>query len=233
MRQTRPFAVSPLDLPQRSYTDAGEKADETSTLLELQKQRQREQRMRETAAQFTGEPLDEDQSDVEESSSSRSASATPRGEISRTETIIESTDEISLAEQLVAQQAVEEAAIQAEEESLALQQEAEEEARIAEDGARASKKNLEELKTMVAGASSPSGVGFAWFMARLDAALINHLTFKNYDLIPKPSWTQIAVTILIHLFALFMMFFWVFFYIAIAILLIAPYALIGYAIFGT
>ncbi len=176
--------ASPLQLPQRSYTQATEDEIEgiPSTVMAMQQQRQREERMKATAEQFAGAPT------------------TPT-----VETPAEEQEEAGTKRRRAAEAEQEEAPsagdYYAEQQKEAKKREAATEKRqsMAEERQQQYiKAKQQQLKTnwnfvtAALAATSFSVVGFVMLVGMYNAELINYFTFKNYNLIPKPEIPEVG-----------------------------------------
>jgi hypothetical protein len=141
--------------------------------------------MRETAAQFTGEPLEEGASSRNAVTENTSSDQTRRTQSAPTEEISSQTTEIQQLQQLEALRAIEEAQIQIAAEYAAIQGELDEEQ--TETDTRETKKQQSDANTAALLFSSPSLVSLVVLFFKENFKLINHIIFKRYDLAPEPS----------------------------------------------
>lgn len=192
--------VSPLELPMRSYTQPTEEIEGLpSTMAKLEAERQRELQMTKTAEQLVGAPIvpsavpeaaaPPGEREVPKKARARRVGALPAAEEEAAEEISEGVRVRGLAEQRKAESARIAAAVER------MQRIASEAQNEATEKQRANLRDLWRFLNGINSATSINVVSFFALILMTNAQLINHLTFKNYDLIPKPSAVEMGLTI--------------------------------------
>jgi hypothetical protein len=183
---------SPLELPQRSYTNAGEEDEEglPSTMMELERQRTKEAKMREAAEQFVGAPVVPTVGPQE---------GEPEGEeTSETETTEQEESQEEAAPEIEEQEAQEEAYQRAIESARArrAQQKAAAEAAAGAFGADEAQELA--VKSAWDGMKTGSSETIIGPILIQDIQLVNQIAFKSKG-IPELRFIEIVELVFLHI----------------------------------